>query len=253
MDLGTENRLAALLLEEARRLRAEAEKEGVHAYLQKPNVRHRPNSRFLTATVLGVQQANRVVEVNEMWRARGKELELESKMETRTSGGVDSRSQKRKSSRDQSFSSKNEQDRPYARSCSSRDPRSSSYSDREDSTSLDREDGLGDDEIEDFLHSRVKRGRGAIGSRMDEPGPYLTAPSSRQDELASPDARVKEELKHRVYGPEKPLFLRSKSSDEEPSTSKRKHREKKNNSSTRERKEEKRRHKHHHHKHRSHS
>jgi hypothetical protein len=56
MDLGTENRLAALLLEEARRLRAEAEKEGVHAYLQKPNVRHRPNSRFLTATVLGVQQ-----------------------------------------------------------------------------------------------------------------------------------------------------------------------------------------------------
>jgi hypothetical protein len=58
MDLGTENRLAALLLEEARRLRAEAEKEGVHAYLQKPNVRHRPNSRFLTATVLGVQQGS---------------------------------------------------------------------------------------------------------------------------------------------------------------------------------------------------
>jgi hypothetical protein len=56
MDLGTENRLAALLLEEARRLRAQAEKEGVHAYLQKPNVRHRPNSRFLAATVLGVQQ-----------------------------------------------------------------------------------------------------------------------------------------------------------------------------------------------------
>jgi hypothetical protein len=62
---------------------------------------------------------------------------------------------------------------------------------------------------------------------MDEPGPYLTAPSGRQDELTSPDARVKEELKRRVYGPEKPLFLRSKSSDEEPSTSKEKHREKK--------------------------
>jgi hypothetical protein len=89
---------------------------------------------------------------------------------------------------------------------------------------------------------------------MDEPGPYLTAPSGRQDELTSPDARVKEELKRRVYGPEKPLFLRSKSSDEEPSTSKEKHREKKkNNSGTRERKEEKRRHKHRHHKHRSQS
>lgn len=56
MDLETENRLAALLMEEARRLRAEADKEGVHAYLRLPNVRGRPNSRFLTATVLGVEQ-----------------------------------------------------------------------------------------------------------------------------------------------------------------------------------------------------
>ncbi|CAM0909830.1 unnamed protein product [Alopecurus aequalis] len=214
MDLGTENRLAALLLEEARRLRvrAQAEKEGVRAYLQKPDVRHRPNSRFLAATVLGVQQANRVVEVNEMWRAREKELELESKMKTRTHGRVDLGSRKRKhDSRDQSFSSKSEQDRPYATSCSSRDSHNSPYS--------DQEDGLGDDEIEEFLRSRVKRGRGAIGSRMDEPGPYLTAPSGRNDRSSSTDARVKEERKSRIYVPEKPLFLRSKSLDEGPSTS----------------------------------
>ena len=56
MDLETENCLASLLLEEARRLQLEADREGVHAYLRKPNVRHRPNSRFLTATVRGVQQ-----------------------------------------------------------------------------------------------------------------------------------------------------------------------------------------------------
>jgi hypothetical protein len=244
MDLGTENRLAALLLEEARRLRAQAEKEGVHAYLQKPNVRHRPNSRFLSATVLGVQQANRVVEVNEMWRAREKELELESKMKSRINGHLNSTSHKRKNdSRDQSFSSKTEQDRPYATSCSSRDSQISSYA--------DREDGLGDDDIEEFLRSRVKRGRGAIGSRMDEPGPYLTAPSGRQDKPTSPDAR--EEHKRRVYGPEKPQFLRSKSSDEEPSTSKDKRREKKNRSSNQERKEEKRRSKHRHHERKSRS
>ena len=42
MDLETENRLASLLLEEARRLQLEANREGVHAYLRKPNVRHRP-------------------------------------------------------------------------------------------------------------------------------------------------------------------------------------------------------------------
>ncbi|KAG6519811.1 hypothetical protein ZIOFF_023320 [Zingiber officinale] len=53
MDLETENRLASLLLEEARRLCAEAEK-GVHVYLHMPSVRCQLNSRFLTAAVLGV-------------------------------------------------------------------------------------------------------------------------------------------------------------------------------------------------------
>ncbi|CAN6209680.1 unnamed protein product, partial [Urochloa humidicola] len=79
---------------------AEADREGVHAYLRKPNVRHCPNSRFLTATVRGVQQANRVVEVDEMWRAREKELELESKMKGRCSRSKDRddyRGEKRKS------------------------------------------------------------------------------------------------------------------------------------------------------------
>ncbi|CAF2044200.1 unnamed protein product, partial [Brassica napus] len=56
MDLETENRIASVLLREAAELRRQAEKDGVRAYLEKPNVRHRPNSRFLTATVLGVQQ-----------------------------------------------------------------------------------------------------------------------------------------------------------------------------------------------------
>lgn len=56
MDLETENRIAAILMKEAAELRRKADMEGVHAYLQKPNVRGRPNSRFLTATVLGVQQ-----------------------------------------------------------------------------------------------------------------------------------------------------------------------------------------------------
>ncbi|KAF3532457.1 hypothetical protein DY000_02040374, partial [Brassica cretica] len=42
---------------EAAELRRQAEKDGVRVYLEKPNVRHRPNSRFLTATVLGVKQS----------------------------------------------------------------------------------------------------------------------------------------------------------------------------------------------------
>uniref|UniRef100_A0A6N2MBT7 Uncharacterized protein n=1 Tax=Salix viminalis TaxID=40686 RepID=A0A6N2MBT7_SALVM len=57
MDLETENRIAAILMKEAAELRQRAEREGVHVYLEQPKVRARPNSRFLTATVRGVQQS----------------------------------------------------------------------------------------------------------------------------------------------------------------------------------------------------
>ncbi|VAI70394.1 unnamed protein product [Triticum turgidum subsp. durum] len=250
MDLDTENRLASLLLEEARRLQLGADREGVHAYLRKPNVRHRPNSRFLTATVRGVQQANRVVEVDEMWRAREKELELESKLKRRNKERGDSRGEKRKDdSRNMSSNSKIEEETTY----------NSSYS--------DQDDGLGDDEIEKFLHSRVKRGRGAVGSRMDEPGPYLKASSHCRDEEPSPDIRLEEKWERRVQGPERPLFLRSKSPDDcwhketlddKPSSSSEPRRKKENKkerkSEKKERKERKdkkkskHRHRHHHHK-----
>jgi hypothetical protein len=59
----------------------------------------------------------------------------------------------------------------------------------------------------------VKRGRGAIGSRMDEPGPFLDA-SRHQGIEPSPDIRVEEKWDHRVQGLEKPLFLKSKSPDD---------------------------------------
>lgn len=58
MDLQTENRIAAILMREAAELRRQAEKDGVEAYLRHSKVRGRPNSRFLTATVLGVQQGS---------------------------------------------------------------------------------------------------------------------------------------------------------------------------------------------------
>uniref|UniRef100_A0A804Q6M1 Uncharacterized protein n=1 Tax=Zea mays TaxID=4577 RepID=A0A804Q6M1_MAIZE len=161
MDLETENRLASLLLEEARRLQLEANREGVQAYLRKPNVRHRPNSRFLTATVRGVQQG-----------------------------------EKRKSERNHSSSSRIEQE-------------GTTY----DTSYSDQEDGLRDDEIERFLYSRAKRGRGAVGSRMDEPGPYLDSLSHHQDNGPSPDIRVEEKWERRVQGPEKPPFWGCKSLD----------------------------------------
>ncbi|XP_008810418.2 uncharacterized protein LOC103721838 [Phoenix dactylifera] len=206
MDLETENRLAALLMEEARRLRLQADKEGVQVYLHQPNVRSRPNSRFLTATVLGVQQANRTVEVGEMWRAREKELELEAKLKSGTKDESTLRADKQHTNLIKSSSSSRHKQ-------ANRDPAVSSSSSKRgpEDRNFDDDDGLRDAEIEEFLHSRAKRGRGAIGSRMDEPGPYLSSTSLDHDgqPLLNPDVRVKEEWERRVLGPEKPSVLRS--------------------------------------------
>lgn len=60
---------------------------------------------------------------------------------------------------------------------------------------------------------RVKRGRGAVGSRMDEAGPYLPHHS---DSKTTPDSRVREEWKHRIaLGPKKPSSLESNESSED--------------------------------------
>jgi hypothetical protein len=83
--------------------------------------------------------ANRVVEVNEMWRAREKELELESKMKGRFRDHDDSRGEKCKNdSRNTACSSRIDQERTK-----------SSYS--------EQKDGLGEDEIENYLQSRSVR------------------------------------------------------------------------------------------------
>lgn len=218
MDLETENRIAAILMKEAAELRRQAEKEGVNAYLRQPNVRGRPNSRFLTATVLGVQQANRVVEVNEMWRARQKELELDNRFNgART---AESRSVERHSESDSGRNARKRLDhgeRESSSSCSS--------------SKRVREDGaLRDDDVEEFLHSRVKRGRGAVGSRMDETGPYL--PDSKGKQLTGLDEWFRDKCEDRVVlGPEKPFKSKSYASSEEESSGDRSKKAKKSGSS----------------------
>ncbi|TKY71566.1 hypothetical protein E2542_SST00298 [Spatholobus suberectus] len=248
MDLETENRLAAILMREAAELRRQSEREGVLAYLCKPNLRTRPNSRFLTATVRGVQQANRAVEVNEMWRLRQQELELDKRVKEKSidsrdrshrddnssrgtgrHAGIDnstrtsaSCTRKREYERDKwvkdTSKDKSSGDKSHRAGTSSRSPgrhavdkSTSAYA----SCSSEREyehglEGLKDEDLEEFLHSRTKRGRGAVGPRMDETGPYLP-PHSDGEPSTSSDVR-----EHRViYGPERPVPLRSCESSEE--------------------------------------
>ncbi|KAJ6852018.1 uncharacterized protein M6B38_257375 [Iris pallida] len=252
MDLETENRLAALLMEEARRLRAQADKEGVHAYLCKPNVRGRPNSRFLTATVLGVEQANRAVEVSELWRAREKELELDGKIKSREKNkNVRNGDKRHRGDSHHKSSSRRGQEQAMRRATCS----SSNHVYDEDSYHSSDDGGLRDDEVEEFLRSRAKRGRGAIGSRMDEPGPYPSSASSKPDvdgkNLVNPDTRSKEEWECRILGPEKPSFIKSHEPPQEElagaHSSEKKHHSKQKRSETSKRREE-RKSKHRHHK-----
>ncbi|XP_068652970.1 uncharacterized protein [Aristolochia californica] len=202
MDLETENRIAALLMQEATRLRLQAEKEGVDVYLRKPAVRCRPNSRFLTATVLGVQQANRAVEVNEMWRVRQKELELDENQIHRSKDKGRVENDRHHVGSSERSSRYMEVDRNAASCLPGKRGNEDCY--------LNEDGSLRDDEVEEFLHSRRKRGRGTVGSRMDEAGPYLM-PSSSLDssEKHNSDVRVGEEWEQRVLGPEKPSFLSS--------------------------------------------
>ncbi|XP_062078385.1 uncharacterized protein LOC133782930 [Humulus lupulus] len=198
MDLETENRIAAILMKEAAELRRQAEKDGVSVYLHQPKPKVRPNSRFLTATVRGVQQANRAVEINEMWRVRQKELELDNRLKGRP-----------KDQRSNGARYRNGDDFTSNRHTAVDDGANASCSSSKGSFSRN-DDGLKDEELEEFLHSRTKRGRGAVGPRMDETGPYLPRCPNPKEELST-------SLEHRrvVCGREKLSSLESCESSEE--------------------------------------
>lgn len=93
-----------------------------------------------------LMSANRAVEVDEMWRAREKERELETKHRSRSK----ERSQYHRESSKGSSSYRSEHEKGnQVTSCSSRNP------DRSDCYSSEDQSGLQDDEIEQFLRSRL--------------------------------------------------------------------------------------------------
>ncbi|EOA31372.1 hypothetical protein CARUB_v10014546mg [Capsella rubella] len=194
MDLETENRIASVLLREAAELRRQAEKDGVRAYLEKPNVRIRPNSRFLKATVLSVQQSNKAVETSEMWRARKKEIELEDER------------LKRKNREESSSSSQMKQNgsflkRSLDKRCSSVDEKKVTCTSSNKRWYSEDDEGLRDDETETSLQPRKKRGRGSIGAMMDETGPYLPVEEGQLESSDTVERKV-------VLGPVRPPSLR---------------------------------------------
>lgn len=148
--------------------------------------------------------ANKAVEVNEMWRARQKELELEGRIKERSR---DERTNSQTHHKDRVSTSRSTDKGHADNDDSGRDSCSSSKRLLEKSyTDKDEDRGLRDEEVEEFLQSRVKRGRGAIGSRMDETGPYLTSDEGTYEMVSShPDAWAQRV----VFGPEKIFPLKS--------------------------------------------
>ncbi|CAI9104191.1 OLC1v1002820C2 [Oldenlandia corymbosa var. corymbosa] len=149
-----------------------------------------------------------------MWRARQKELDLDNRLRGELSDkskyGESYRSKRDSGNRSKRHSDIDETDVSASPSCSSRK--------RDD-------EGLRDDEVEKFLQSRIKRGRGAVGSRMDETGPYLPSnPDAKGKQLTSLDVDRREGPEKRVVlGPEKPSsFWRSDASEDESSLDHRK-------------------------------
>lgn len=205
MDLETENRIAAILMKEAAELRRQAQSEGALAYLRRPTVRSRPNSRFLTATVRGVQQANRAVEVSEMWRLREKQIELDNRVKVRNES-------RGRSCKDIFESHSRYRDNNGMEAIASTSMASKKRN-AEDRYTIEDE-GLRDDEVDEFLHSRSKRGRGAIGSRMDETGPYPSLNSDAElNASGNPDCEFKKPRP--VLGPVKPYSLKHRDSSDD--------------------------------------
>ncbi|GAB4821803.1 hypothetical protein N2152v2_008849 [Parachlorella kessleri] len=64
-------------------------------------------------------------------------------------------------------------------------------------------------DLEDAFRGKRVRGRGALGSRMDEAGPYM-APPAEDAELQNEDTGV---LRRRPVGPAKPAWLETKPAD----------------------------------------
>lgn len=151
---------------------------GVTAYTQKAVHRLRPNEKFLQATLRNVKSGNRRVEENMMWRQRRAEL-----------AGHDAR---HPDSDDSPHASK------HIRMADAHSVQDTAYTDAA---------------VMRLLSSKPVRGRGGVGSRVEETGPYLPAEADtgrENNEAAASNGRT--------VGPDCPDWIRQVSGNSEALT-----------------------------------
>mmetsp|Transcript_20055 Transcript_20055/g.47767 ORF Transcript_20055/g.47767 Transcript_20055/m.47767 type:complete len:261 (-) Transcript_20055:51-833(-) len=170
---GEEDEATARVLRAASQLKDKAKDRGVLAYLLKPVSRERPNERFLQNTIRSVNFANRQADEKEMWE----------------------RWDRLRSSRER---------------CTTERQRTLAAGDDKSSTSDDGSGGSSGHsdewELEEFLRQRKSRGRGAVGARSDEPGPYMRPEAGAEGGRSGASPRG--EPHRRRHGPEAPQWIR---------------------------------------------
>ena len=169
--------LASLILQDVER-RGEAVKErGVSAWAHRPKNREQVNERFLRNTLRGVSSNNRRAERSAAGRSGSPVRSQGAKRGRDTHDGMADRGRGDRSGAHEKGSLEVEEGTSAGSSSSDASSSESERDTRPDDTEKGR--GMKDDELAAFLsRPRVKRGRGAVGSRADEPGPFLPGSSS---------------------------------------------------------------------------
>ncbi|CAK0784424.1 hypothetical protein CVIRNUC_007628 [Coccomyxa viridis] len=187
----TEAQLAEFIMHDVSALAGNAGDQGVLAYARKPVHRERPNERFLQGTIRSVAFANRKAEEDEMWNHRKRRLA--TSRDPPRHGDMRSKammSDSQSSGEDRARGSASESSGNSNRGNEA--PRSAATA------------GMSDEQLARMLTRKRIRGRGGIGSRMDEAGPFLDPSAAADADLLEEDSRRQHA---RPAGPERPSWL----------------------------------------------
>lgn len=183
-----EARLAALVLRGALLKQERAATAGVTAYCRRVLPRERPNARFLLNTVRNAQSANRSAIESQMWAARAKQRRLEAAA-AGSSGGSPSADGASSGDNDPSPSGSDGTENSSGSLGGRKRKRERRVDDAANGASgaaAQRcgrppdtlgSDAEGDDALQALLSRHRVRGRGEVGSRAEETGPYLDPPA----------------------------------------------------------------------------
>mmetsp|Transcript_13396 Transcript_13396/g.33755 ORF Transcript_13396/g.33755 Transcript_13396/m.33755 type:complete len:277 (-) Transcript_13396:515-1345(-) len=187
----------ARLLGRAAQLKERSAADGVLAFLRKPVERARPNERYLQNTLRGMNFANRRADEAEMWE-RLEHARARERRERRARIA-----EQRRAGRQHGWQS-DDGEVTGSDSAGDRHAGGGETADEE----VHEEAGVGEGQeatqLESFLAGKRARGRGAVGSRVEDAGPYLpggaTAARAEGDGVAG-GARPPQ-------GPDAPPWLR---------------------------------------------